>query len=397
MPRFKPVDYQQAEWIGVVFEEQILPGTFEYTLHNLIDHAVDLSVFEDRYQNDDTGAPAYSPAVLLKIILYAYSKGITSSRIIAECCEKNVTFMALSGNTRPHFTLIAEFVSSMKDEITSLFRDVLLVCDEEGLIGRDMFAVDGKHQVITHGEAFGTGQEGHLLKPMVEGTRETLQVIDDDPEVAVFEKTKLAADAGFHSETNMEWLSEENIDAYVADGQFRRRDPLFSTASRYKPKANKPKQFRPCDFTADLNKLTCTCPAGHPMYLENSNFSTRQGHKAICFRGWITHCRECHLRAECLRHPDQKSSRQVHFFTGQSTKTEETYTQKMKYKIDSTLGRFIYSKRIGTVEPVFANMRHAIGLDRFSLRGKKKVNIQWKLFCIVHNLLKIHRYGIEFG
>jgi hypothetical protein len=67
--------------------------------------------------------------------------------------------------------------------------------------------------------------------------------------------------------------------------------------------------------------------------------------------------------------------------------------EKMKQKIDSEPGRLIYSKRIGTVEPVFAHIRHIMRLDRFSLRGKIKVNSQWLLFCAVHNLKKIHRYG----
>jgi transposase len=506
MPRFKPVDYQQTQWIGVSFAEQILPGTFEYTLNYLIDHAVDLSQFEARYKNDELGATAYSPAVLLKIILYAYSKGIVSSRDIATCCEKNVTFMALAGNLRPHFTSIADFVSESTEEITSLFRDVLMVCDEEGLIAREMFAVDGcklpsnaskewsgtkedlkkkagklqkaikriinrhrqvdkqqlesphikqekkklktlerqyqklmdwlednddrrgptgnvvksnitdnesakmstshgiiqgytgvamvdkEHQVIVHAEAFGVGQENHLLKPLVEGTRETLQEIDDDPESDVFEKTQLTADAGYHSEANMEWLLEdEEIDAYVADNQFRKRDPLFATASRHKPKPKPRKKFIPADFTVDLKKMTCTCPAGKPMYLENSNFSTNQGLKAICFRGRLTCCRPCHLRAQCLRHPDQKSSRQVHFFTGERVDNKETYTEKMKRRIDSPAGRDIYSRRLGTVEPVFGHLRYAIGLDRFNLRSKRKVNAQWLLYCTVHNIKKIFR------
>ena len=68
----------------------------------------------------------------------------------------------------------------------------------------------------------------------------------------------------------------------------------------------------------------------------------------------------------------------------------------MKRKIDSDRGRLIYSKRIGTVEPVFANLRHAIGLNKLTLRGKKKVDIQWRLYCIVHNLLKVHRFGPGF-
>ena len=68
--------------IPVSFEKQILPRTFEHTLCHLIDHQIDMRIFENHYENDETGAPAYDPAILLKIILFAYSKGINSSRKI---------------------------------------------------------------------------------------------------------------------------------------------------------------------------------------------------------------------------------------------------------------------------------------------------------------------------
>jgi transposase len=100
---------------------------------------VDLSVFAARYRNDETGAPA----ILLKIILYAYSRGITSSREIERLCGENIVFMALSADSQPHFTTIANFISTMNEEITPLFLNVLLICDEMGLIGKDMFAIDG--------------------------------------------------------------------------------------------------------------------------------------------------------------------------------------------------------------------------------------------------------------
>jgi transposase len=90
-----------------------------------------------------TGAPAYDPAVLLKIILYAYSRGITSSRKIEQCCRENIIFMALSADTQPHFTTIADFISTLDSEIVKLFLEVLLVCDEMHLIGKEMFAIDG--------------------------------------------------------------------------------------------------------------------------------------------------------------------------------------------------------------------------------------------------------------
>ena len=65
----------------------------------------------------------------------------------------------------------------------------------------------------------------------------------------------------------------------------------------------------------------------------------------------------------------------------------------MAEKVDTERGREIYHQRIGIVEPVFANIRAVKGLDRFTLRGKLKVNIQWVLYCMVHNIGKIMSYG----
>jgi hypothetical protein len=66
-----------------------------------------------------------------------------SSRRIAQACETNITFMSLLGDEQPHYTSIASFVARMKDKIEPLFTQVLMICDKEGLIGRNMFAIDG--------------------------------------------------------------------------------------------------------------------------------------------------------------------------------------------------------------------------------------------------------------
>jgi transposase len=113
MAKYKPYSYAQGQLIPVMFAKQIQPGTFEFTLNHLIDNELDLSCFDNRFKNDATGAPAFDPRILLKIILFAYSRGITSSRRIAKCCEENVIFMALSANSRPHFTTISDFISSI--------------------------------------------------------------------------------------------------------------------------------------------------------------------------------------------------------------------------------------------------------------------------------------------
>lgn len=508
MARYKRYDYDQTKLLPVNYAQQILPGTFEHTVSYVIDNELDLSVFDERYRNDELGAPAYDPRILLKIILYAYSRGVISSREIERLCRDNVVMMALSADTQPNFTTIADFVASSSEPIARLFREVLLVCDAMGLIGRDLFAIDGcklssnaskewsgtkadlkkkqkkietaiaamlsrhrdtdaravdemtrrraeeslerlranvrkikaflkahdenrgptgtirqsnitdpgsakmktghgvlqgyngvtavdsKHQVIVHAEAFGEGQEHQLLKPMIDGVRAQAKSLGDNTDI--FKTAKLTVDAGFHSEANTKYVFEEGIDAYIADKQFRKRDPRFATAERHKERARKdrgaPRLFRPRDFTYDETTRTCVCPAGKSLYRNGANVTIR-GFTGMKFTAPRSACTPCGMRDQCLRHPATTPVRQVVFFNGRTKTAGETFTQKMKRKIDSTVGRLIYQRRLATAEPPFANLRHAKGLDRFTLRGKAKVNGQWLLYCIVHNLGKIQRYG----
>lgn len=142
MPRFKPI-HQGMKLLPVDFDRQIQPGSFEHALCYLVDKELDLAPFHARYNNDEIGASAYDPAVLLKIILLAYSRGIVSSRKIEAACRENVLFIAVSGDSQPNFTTLAAFVSEMGELTAKLFAQVLTLCDRQGLIGREMFAIDG--------------------------------------------------------------------------------------------------------------------------------------------------------------------------------------------------------------------------------------------------------------
>ncbi len=143
MPHFKHTNYDQIKMIPVDFKSQLSPGTFEHTLDYLIEKQLDLSIFNHRYKNSKTGATAYDPKVLLKIVLLAYSRGITSSRKIEQLCRENIIFIALSCDSQPQCTTIANFISKIPAKIETIFRDILFICDDMGLIGRLMFAIDG--------------------------------------------------------------------------------------------------------------------------------------------------------------------------------------------------------------------------------------------------------------
>lgn len=143
MARYKNYDYSQKIFVPVSLEDQLTPGTLEFAIHTLVETRMDLSAFDNKYCNDETGRLAYDPKVLLKVVLLAYSRGSISSRNIERACRENITFMALSCGQYPDHSTIAAFVSSMKQEIVSIFRDVLLVCEEMELLGGTFFALDG--------------------------------------------------------------------------------------------------------------------------------------------------------------------------------------------------------------------------------------------------------------
>ena len=512
MARYKIVD-RNPKFIPVVLDAQLMPGSFEYALDFLVDNELDLSRFDARYKNDDTGAPAYSPAVMIKIVLLAYSRGLISSRDIERACRENVLFMAISGDSAPQFTTIAKFVRELGPEVARLFAQVLLTCDSQGLIGRHMFAIDGvklpsnasKHKSGTHAElahdaermekavakmlkahqsrdtqseptlseadeasaqkyqkklltesrkirtflaenaertnakgkpiksnitdnesakmatskgviqgytgvaavdsryqiivaakAYGTGNEQSTLLPTIHATDRVRN-----------EKTLITADAGYHSADNIFQLQEEKIPALIADGQMRKRDERFREQAKHKAKpdpisdktktaeqlkaAKAKHKFTPKDFTYDADENTCVCPAGKALFT-TGNPCTTNGRIHIKFVGDKESCGACEQREKCLRTPEKTPVRQVSFMCKEQNATIKSI-ETMKQAIDSEQGRKLYSKRMGTVEPVFGNLRANKGLDRFTLRSQAKVDTQWNLYCLVHNIEKLAHHG----
>ena len=142
MARYKPQDLNSL-LLPVVLSEQILPGSFAFALNYLVDHELDLTALDAQFKNDEVGASAYDPRVMLKIVLLAYSQGLISSRTIEQACARNVQFIAISGDSQPSHAHIAKFVANLGTQIKPLFSQVLMTCDAQGLIGRDMFAIDG--------------------------------------------------------------------------------------------------------------------------------------------------------------------------------------------------------------------------------------------------------------
>jgi transposase len=506
MAKYKYYDYSQSVLIPVSFEEQLMSGTLEFAIHTLVETRMDLSIFAGRYKNDETGRSAYDPKVLLKVVLFGYSRGLITSRKLERACQENVVFMALSCGQRPDHSTIAAFVTSMKDEILPLFADVLLVCEEEGLLEGSFFSLDGcklssnasvrwsgtiseikekkerierrvkhlmeqqieadkqvgtkderssaklkkekqikrlqnkadrieqwlkdngpkigkqgreiksnvtdnesatmvgvhgltqgyngqalvdsKNQVVVHGEAFGDGQDSDLIEPMLDGAKKTMEVIGSGGDY--FQDKTFTADSNYHSPENLKKCDKEKLDAYIPDRRFRTRDPRLQ--DKQKKRAKRVDRFRLEDFCHNEDTDEYLCPNGKVLKVKDKNYAS----DGIIYRRYMSvkeDCLGCELKVKCVRRKNAKRKVicvPVGIVPGNLTKA-------MQDKIDSEEGKRIYARRMAIVEPVFANIRTHKEMNRFTLRGKVKVNIQWLLYCMVHNMGKILKYGPTYG
>jgi len=119
---------------------------------------------------------------------------------------------------------------------------------------------------------------------------------------------------------------------------------------------------------------------------------TATGQRYQQYRARDQDCQACTLRKQCLKDPARSRGRQVTRFEPKA-RDPQNASERMRSAIDSPLGRRLYSQRIGTVEPVFGDIRHNKHLTRLNLRGREKVNTQWHLYCMVHNIEKLANSG----
>ena len=251
---------------------------------------------------------------------------------------------------------------------------------------------DDKHQIILQAQTWGSVGEQQTLKPAIEQLNNQLSKLGTPN---AFETAKFTADSGFHSEANLEYMATTGVDSYIADTQFRSRNPLFKTSETYhteqekrrlKRSKGRPRLFTQDDFNFDPTSNSCICPAGKTLWRQSTSIIS-QGKSYVRFTGYLKDCRFCPLQKQCMRKPPKSTGRQVQFLTNRVQNV--SHSDRMKVKIDSPIGRRQYSKRLGAIEPVFGNITANKGMNKFTLRGQDKVNTQWQMYCLVHNIEKL--------
>jgi len=242
---------------------------------------------------------------------------------------------------------------------------------------------DSGSQVIVSAEAIGSGSESGCFPEMLDNLETNMKTVTRKKKP--LKKTLVLGDTGYFSEENLQEAKSHKIEVLIPDQQFRKRDPGFDDRQKYKD-TNVKKYFSIDDFKYNKDNDCYICLAGKTLAYKIDIEFKPQGTSGRQYRSKKSTCSVCPLKVQCFKRKPGKGEFRSSFIAYQ--KYEENLSEKMRNKIDNPAYREIYSRRMQIIEPVFANITYWKGMNRFTLRTQKKVNIQWLLYNTVHNMWK---------
>ena len=238
---------------------------------------------------------------------------------------------------------------------------------------------DSGNQIIISAEAIGSGPESGCFPKMLDSLEETMKELTGKEKP--LKKALVEGDTGYFSEENLQEALKREINVLIPDPQFRQRDPYFAEKKEEKvPK----KRYSVEDFQYNKKTDSYTCPAGK--VLEYKCEVTLRNNSGKQYRAKREACINCQKLEKCIARRSSKNPVRTLYIIDK--KYEDNLSEKMKEKIDNPAYRELYSRRMQIVEPVYSDITYCKGMNRFTLRTKEKVNIQWKLYCMVHNMCK---------
>lgn len=402
-----------------------------------------------------TGAPPYDPSMLLGLIFYGYSTGVFSSRKIEAATYDSVAFRYISGNLHPDHDTISTFRQRFLKQIEGLFVEILVIAQSMKFIKVGNVNIDGtkekanasRHSAMSYTyieklEKQYKEEVKRLMELAEEADSEKIQDLDI-PEELKRREDRLAKirEARKVLDDRAKERYEEEKKAY--DEKMKdREEKEKSTGKKLRGKTPKPPED---EGPRDKDQYNFTDPESRIMKTSNGfdqcyNAQAAVTDNMLIVGGYVTdHCNDKEELAEVLdsipvelgkvktltadtgyfsesavegceeRGVDAHiaTGRQKHNgwldrkLEGEGSDQAEGETgpvsikERMRQKLKSSKGQAIYRLRKMTVEPVFGIIKEIMGFRRFSLRGKEKVNAEWKLVCSAYNLKRM--FNLEMG
>ena len=434
--------------------EWLPAGHLAYFVSDVGD-GLDLSPIYRVYEREARGYPPYHPAMMVKVLLYGYATGVRSSRRLARACVEDVAFRVLAANTTPDFRTLSEFRRRHLEALSGLFQHVLRLCRRAGLVKLGTVALDStkvkanasKHKAMSYARMERAERELEATVQRILEEAERVDVEEDqrfgpdrrgdelpgelaDP-VRRLEKIR-AAKAALEQEAT----EHAEREAAAARATLDARDQRVGKAKGRPPWVPDPAQARPApkaqrNFTDpdskimkgtdgfiqaynaqaavdaesqvivahDVSNQPVDTEHLQPMVEQVIARHRRRPRRLLADAGYCSEANlaylgqrgiEGYVATERGRHGEPRLPAP----RGRPP-AGLSWRERMAWRLRTQRGQHYYRQRMTTSEPVFGQLKPAMGFRQFLLRGGAKVRAEWALLCTAFNLRKLWRaaYG----
>ena len=437
---FRAWDVDQTWLLPPSMHEFVPAGHLAHFVRDTVREALDLSAITGVYKAEQ-GQPPYHPGMLVALLLYGYSRGIYSSRQLARACEERVDVMAVTGLNRPDFRTISDFRKRHLTALSSLFVQVLWLCNKAGLVKFGHVAVDGT-KLRAHASKHKAMSYKHMVQQEPKLAAEVQAWLDQAAAADAAEDAEHGLDQ--RGDEMPEWMADkqrrlERIRAAKAQLEAEAKtgpnaaDPdgpgpssgMQERGDRKKAPSGQPPDKAQRNFTDPDSRIMpsgggfiagyngqIAVDAAHQVIVAHQlstnpadyaalvplvdQIKANLGRKAREVSGDTGFATEANLAAMAARRvkpylsPGRIRHGQTDPAAGRVLK-RKPLMQAMAETIRRARRRSRYRLRKQVVEPVFGHIKQARGFRQFLLRGLPNVRAEWAMLCTAHNLLKLHR------
>jgi transposase len=402
-----------------------------YFVSDVVDQ-LDLTPMHAVYGEEQRGQPPYDPRMMSKLLVYGYCVGVFSARKMAQRLREDVAFRMLAAGNEPDFRTISDFRQIHLKTLQGFFEEVLKIALEAGAMKLGRVALDGtkikanasKHKAMSY----------ERMKAQEKAIREQVKELlaqaaasdasedarygkdrrgDELPEelrrresrLERIREAKRAVEQRAKEKAEAEGRPAKDVKPEAKD-QYNFTDPesRIMKSSEGFVQAYNAQAVVEADFQLIVGQAVTQAANDkeqiQPMVKATEQQSGQRPEELLADSGYCSEKNLEHLDA--AGEPDKHI--EAYVATGRQKHGAEsavcprgplpkdaTQVERMKRKLQTKAGAAVYAVRKAIVEPVFGQIKHVRGFRRFSLRGLTKVQGEWALVCLTHNILKLHR------
>ncbi len=421
---FRRYEPDQMLLMPVALQEWLPADHLAYFTSDVVDQ-LELKEILSRYEGEERGYPPYHPVMMVKVLVYAYCVGVPSSRRIEKRLHEDIAFRVLAANNTPDFRTISVFrtISDFRKEhlvaLGGLFLKVLELCRQAGLAKLGHVSLDGtkikanasKHQAMSYGRM---KEKRARLEAEVEELLQRAQEVDEEEDQRYGKDRRgdeLPVELAFR-ESRLKKIREAQ-EALEAEAQAQGKEVPEDRSQRNftdpdsrimpGPGGMEFNQAYNCQaavdsahqviVAADVTNQPSDQGWALPLVQQTENNTGSLPREASADAGYYSAQAVAELYAlgvDPFVPPDKTRHGAVLPPAPRGRiPSQLSPADRMRRKLRTQQGKRRYALRMGTVEPVFGQIKQARGFRQFLLRGLEKVRQEWRLICAGHNLLKL--------